>query len=136
MPFPPPPSSPRSPATKYTPWFKTVLKAARVAIFTLGLLDGEARASRLSFADVVRRIAEQPETAPSFISKKVTGGLKQGGGGRSVISKKVGGDWRAGLLGRAASPPLLATVGKRVNLHPCFPTPPFTLPLPPPARAG
>ena len=90
MPLPPAPPPRHSPATKYTPWFKTVLKAARVAIFTLGLLDGEARASRLSFADVVRRIAEQPETAPSFISKKVNGGLKQGGGSPSSPRKWVG----------------------------------------------
>ena len=56
------------------PWFKTVLRAARVALFTLGLLDAEARASRLSFADVVRRIADQPDTAPAFLSKKVRDG--------------------------------------------------------------
>ena len=73
-----------------------MLKAARVAIFTLGLLDGEARASRLSFADVVRRIAEQPETAPSFISKKVSGGLKQGGGALLHLQES---GW--GLEGRA-----------------------------------
>ncbi|GAX75038.1 hypothetical protein CEUSTIGMA_g2482.t1 [Chlamydomonas eustigma] len=59
------------PTTKYSPWFRTVLKAARVAVFTLGLLSAEARASRLSFADVVRRIAEQPEGSPSYIGKKV-----------------------------------------------------------------
>ena len=60
------------------PWFKTVLRAARVALFTLGLLDAEARASRLSFADVVRRIADQPDTAPAFLSKKVQDGWCSG----------------------------------------------------------
>jgi DNA (cytosine-5)-methyltransferase 1 len=60
------------PTQKYTPWFRTVLKAARVAVFTLGLLSAESRASRLSFADVVKRIAEQPEGSPAYVGKKVS----------------------------------------------------------------
>lgn len=39
------------------PWFRTVLKAARLAVRILGMLSDEARASRLSFADVVKRLA-------------------------------------------------------------------------------
>lgn len=59
------------PAPKYLPWFRTVLKAAKVAVHILGLLSAEARASRLSFADVVKRLAELAEGDSAFISKKV-----------------------------------------------------------------
>ena len=48
-----------------------MLKAAKVAVHILGLLSAEARASRLSFADVVKRLAELAEGDSAFISKKV-----------------------------------------------------------------
>ena len=46
------------------------LKAARLAVQVIGLLSDSARASRLSFADVVKRLAEAAEGAPTFVSKK------------------------------------------------------------------
>lgn len=58
------------PAAKYAAWYNVVLKSARVAVKTLTLLSEEARASRLSFADVVKRLAATEEADPTFISKK------------------------------------------------------------------
>ncbi len=37
----------------------------------LGMLSAEARASRLSFNDVIKRLGEQDDSQPTFISKKV-----------------------------------------------------------------
>lgn len=62
---------PRRPAEQYAPWYSTVLKAAQVAVTILGMLEEESRASRLSFADIARRLTELPDTAPAFVSKKV-----------------------------------------------------------------
>ena len=45
------------PAPRYAAWFAPVLKAARLAAQVLTWLSGESRASKLSFADVVKRIA-------------------------------------------------------------------------------
>ena len=59
------------PADQYAPWYATVLKAAQVAVAILGMLEEESRASRLSFSDITRRLAELPENAPAFASKKV-----------------------------------------------------------------
>ncbi|KAF5833083.1 hypothetical protein DUNSADRAFT_10702, partial [Dunaliella salina] len=57
----------------YAPWYATVLKAAQVAVAILGMLEEESRASRLSFSDIARRLAELPESAPAFVSKKAEG---------------------------------------------------------------
>ena len=47
----------------------------------IGMLAEEARASRLSFNDVAKRLAEQTADADgTFISKKVAGGWEGGGG--------------------------------------------------------
>jgi hypothetical protein len=59
------------PAAKYAPWFGVPLKCARLAVKVLQLLSLEARASKLSFNDVVKKLAAQEETAPTFVSKKV-----------------------------------------------------------------
>jgi len=59
------------PAEQYAPWYATVLKAAQVAVSILGMLEEETRASKLSFADIARRLAELPEAAPAFVAKKV-----------------------------------------------------------------
>eukprot|EP00884_Botryococcus_braunii_P022842 jgi/Botrbrau1/9241/Bobra.180_1s0003.1 len=58
------------PAAKYEPWFKVVLKTARIAVKVLSMLAEEARASRLSFADIIKRLAETPEDDPTFVSKR------------------------------------------------------------------
>ena len=46
------------------------LKAARLAVKVITMLNDAERASRLSFADVIKRLAEEPEGSPLFISKK------------------------------------------------------------------
>jgi len=58
------------PQEAYAPWYKTVLRAARLAVRILTTLADEARASRLSFNDLVKRLAELPEDDPAFVSKK------------------------------------------------------------------
>lgn len=47
------------------------LKAARLAVKVISMLSEAERASRLSFADVVKALAAEPEGSPLFISKKV-----------------------------------------------------------------
>lgn len=59
------------PAEKYAPWFAVPLKTARLAVKVLQLLKLEARASKLSFNDVIKRLAAQEPTELTFISKKV-----------------------------------------------------------------
>ena len=59
------------PADEYAPWFETVLKAARLAVKVLQTLCGEARASKLSFSDIVKKLTGCAESDPTFISKKV-----------------------------------------------------------------
>ncbi len=40
-------------------------------MFNVLFLSTQTRASRLSFNDVIKRLAQQPEDSPTFISKKV-----------------------------------------------------------------
>ncbi|KAJ4900746.1 DNA (cytosine-5)-methyltransferase 1 [Raphanus sativus] len=46
------------PSTEYSPWHEPVLKTARVAISIISMLVKQARMSRLSFRDVIRRVSE------------------------------------------------------------------------------
>lgn len=81
------PSHPRRPNPKYTPWFNVPLKAARVSVAVINMLANESRASRLSFADVVKRLAEEPQDSGKFISKKVRrSGRVEGLGGSTSES--------------------------------------------------
>lgn len=59
------------PAAKYAPWFSVPLTSARLAVKVIGMLSEEARASRLSFNDVIKKLSEQPSSSSTFISKKV-----------------------------------------------------------------
>ncbi|DBB09374.1 TPA: hypothetical protein ACH3X3_007949 [Trebouxia sp. C0006] len=59
------------PATEYGPWFATVLKTCRVAVKVIHMLVEEARASRLSFSDILKRLTALPPTEPIFISKQL-----------------------------------------------------------------
>lgn len=59
------------PAAKYAPWFETVLKCARLSVRVLRALSEESRASRLSFADIVRKLADTDAADATYISKKV-----------------------------------------------------------------
>lgn len=65
------PAAPDRPNPSYAPWFNVPLKSARVAVSVINMLQQQSRASRLSFADVVKKLAEEPEDSGIFISKKV-----------------------------------------------------------------
>ncbi|KAJ0090430.1 hypothetical protein Patl1_13960 [Pistacia atlantica] len=56
------------PSKQYAPWYKPVLKTARLAVAIITLLKDQARASRLSFADVIKRVSEFNQNHPAYIS--------------------------------------------------------------------
>lgn len=58
-----------APAPRYAAWFAPVLKTARLAARVLAWLSSESRASRLSFADVVKRLAAEPEGSATAVSR-------------------------------------------------------------------
>lgn len=60
------------PSHQYFKWYAPVLKTARLAIHIITMLKEEIRVSRLSFGDVVKRLAEINRGQPTFISSKVS----------------------------------------------------------------
>ncbi|KAK1393137.1 DNA (cytosine-5)-methyltransferase [Heracleum sosnowskyi] len=56
------------PSKQYAPWYEPVLKTARVAISIITLLMEQARVSRLSFMDVIKRVSEFDKGHPAYIS--------------------------------------------------------------------
>ncbi|KAK3183178.1 hypothetical protein Dsin_030464 [Dipteronia sinensis] len=56
------------PSKQYAPWYGTVVKTARLAIAIITLLKDQARASRLSFTDVIKRVSEFNLNDPAYIS--------------------------------------------------------------------
>ncbi|XP_077231680.1 DNA (cytosine-5)-methyltransferase 1B-like isoform X2 [Tasmannia lanceolata] len=56
------------PSKQYAPWYKTVLKTARLAIGIITLLKEQSRVSRLSFADVIKKVSEFDKDHPAYIS--------------------------------------------------------------------
>ncbi|KAE8774326.1 DNA (cytosine-5)-methyltransferase 1A [Hordeum vulgare] len=58
----------RQPTKQYAPWCATVLKTARLAVSVITLLKEQSRASKLAFADVVKRVAEFEKGDHAFIS--------------------------------------------------------------------
>ncbi|XP_042490225.1 DNA (cytosine-5)-methyltransferase 1A-like [Macadamia integrifolia] len=56
------------PSKQYAPWYDTVLKTARLAIAIITLLKEQSRVSRLSFADVIKKVSEFKKDHPAFIS--------------------------------------------------------------------
>ncbi|KAJ4715071.1 DNA (cytosine-5)-methyltransferase [Melia azedarach] len=56
------------PSKQYAPWYEPVLRTARVAISIITMLKGQSRVSRLSFADVIKRLSEFKNDNHSFIS--------------------------------------------------------------------
>ncbi|KAG7537210.1 C-5 cytosine methyltransferase [Arabidopsis suecica] len=56
------------PSKLYAPWYKPVLKTARVGISILALLSGESRIARLSFADVTKRLSGLQKDDKAYIS--------------------------------------------------------------------
>ncbi|CAI5949593.1 unnamed protein product [Closterium sp. NIES-64] len=47
------------PCSAYVPWYRPVLRTARLAIRVIEMLSGESRAARLSFLDVVTKLAQE-----------------------------------------------------------------------------
>jgi DNA (cytosine-5)-methyltransferase 1 len=60
------------PNPEYAPWYGVPLKSARVAVAVINMLQQESRVSRLSFADITKRLAEVPPGSHTFISKRVS----------------------------------------------------------------
>ncbi|KAJ9558016.1 hypothetical protein OSB04_012630 [Centaurea solstitialis] len=56
------------PSKQYAPWYQTVLKTARLAIGIITLLKEQTRASKLSFAEVIKRMSEFDKNHPAYIS--------------------------------------------------------------------
>ncbi|KAJ9177054.1 hypothetical protein P3X46_012307 [Hevea brasiliensis] len=56
------------PSNKYSPWYKPVLKTAKLARSIITLLKEQSRVSRLSFADVIRKISEFKKDDHGYIS--------------------------------------------------------------------
>lgn len=60
------------PSERYSPWYKPVLKIARLAIKVIVMLKEQGRASKLSFSDVIRKLADQDKGESTFISSNLT----------------------------------------------------------------
>ncbi|KAK3229411.1 hypothetical protein Dsin_001292 [Dipteronia sinensis] len=56
------------PSNQYAPWYKPVLKTVRLAVAIITLLMDQARASRLSFTEVIKRVSEFSQNDPAYIS--------------------------------------------------------------------
>ncbi|KAI5671833.1 hypothetical protein M9H77_12197 [Catharanthus roseus] len=56
------------PSKQYAPWYEPVLKTARLAISIITLLKEQARVSRLSFSDVIKRVSQFDRNNPAYIS--------------------------------------------------------------------
>nr|CAD1841711.1 unnamed protein product [Ananas comosus var. bracteatus] len=59
------------PTKQYAPWYEPVLKTARLAISIITLLKEQSRVSRLSFADVVKKVSEFDKGHPAYISSNL-----------------------------------------------------------------
>nr|XP_010936296.1 DNA (cytosine-5)-methyltransferase 1B [Elaeis guineensis]XP_019701343.1 DNA (cytosine-5)-methyltransferase 1B [Elaeis guineensis]XP_019701346.1 DNA (cytosine-5)-methyltransferase 1B [Elaeis guineensis]XP_019701349.1 DNA (cytosine-5)-methyltransferase 1B [Elaeis guineensis]XP_029123947.1 DNA (cytosine-5)-methyltransferase 1B [Elaeis guineensis] len=60
------------PTKQYAPWFEPVLKTANVAISIIKLLKEQSRVSRLSFADVIKKVSDFEKGHPAHISSNLT----------------------------------------------------------------
>ncbi|KAF8412006.1 hypothetical protein HHK36_004565 [Tetracentron sinense] len=56
------------PSKQYAPWYEPVLKTARLAISIITLLKEQSRVSRLSFADIIKKVSEFEKNHPAYIS--------------------------------------------------------------------
>ncbi|GLI71179.1 hypothetical protein VaNZ11_016282 [Volvox africanus] len=59
------------PQKRYAPWYRVVHRIANIAVQILKWLDEQDRASRLSFPDLVSRLASLPPGHPAFLSSKI-----------------------------------------------------------------
>ncbi|KAF6142199.1 hypothetical protein GIB67_037117 [Kingdonia uniflora] len=56
------------PSKQYAQWYEPILKTARLAISIITLLKEQTRVSRLSFADVIKKLSELQKDHPAYIS--------------------------------------------------------------------
>ncbi|XP_021731440.1 DNA (cytosine-5)-methyltransferase 1A-like [Chenopodium quinoa] len=56
------------PSPLYAPWYETVMKTARLTVSIITLLKEQSRVARLSFAEIIKRVAEFGKDHPAFIS--------------------------------------------------------------------
>ncbi|CAL1381124.1 unnamed protein product [Linum trigynum] len=59
------------PSTQYAPWFKTVLKTAKLGISIISLLKEQSRVSKLSYAEALKKVSEFKKDHVSYISSEV-----------------------------------------------------------------
>ncbi|KAG6551170.1 hypothetical protein Mapa_007405 [Marchantia paleacea] len=59
-----------TPSRQYADWYKPVQKIAKIAVKIITMLKEENRVSRLSFNDVIKKLAEQARTEPTWIASK------------------------------------------------------------------
>nr|XP_009408799.2 PREDICTED: DNA (cytosine-5)-methyltransferase 1B-like [Musa acuminata subsp. malaccensis] len=59
------------PSKKYALWYEPVLKTARLAISIITLLKEQSRASKLSFIDVIKKVAEFDKSHPAYVSSNM-----------------------------------------------------------------
>uniref|UniRef100_A0A803KRA3 RFTS domain-containing protein n=1 Tax=Chenopodium quinoa TaxID=63459 RepID=A0A803KRA3_CHEQI len=56
------------PSKQYAPWYETVINTARLTVGIITLLKEQSRVARLSFAEIIKRVAEFGKDHPAFIS--------------------------------------------------------------------
>ncbi|XAR69644.1 DNA (cytosine-5-)-methyltransferase [Bertholletia excelsa] len=56
------------PSKQYAPWYAPVLKTARIALSIITLLKEQSRVSKLSFADIIKKMSEFEKDHPAYIS--------------------------------------------------------------------
>ncbi|KAM0873114.1 hypothetical protein ACQ4PT_038301 [Festuca glaucescens] len=61
----------RQPIKQYAPWCEPVLKTARLAVSIITLLKEQSRASKLSFVDVIKKVAEFDKGDPAYVSSNI-----------------------------------------------------------------
>ncbi|CAN6280974.1 unnamed protein product [Urochloa humidicola] len=62
----------RQPTKQYAPWCEPVLKTARLAVSIITLLKEQTRASKLSFPEVIKKVAAFNSGHPAFISSNTS----------------------------------------------------------------
>ena len=56
------------PSKQYAPWYETVLKTARLGLGIITLLKEQTRVARLSFTEIIKRLAEFGKDHHAYIS--------------------------------------------------------------------
>ncbi|CAN1342687.1 DNA (cytosine-5)-methyltransferase 1 [Linum perenne] len=56
------------PSAQYAPWFKIVLKTAKLGISIISLLKEQSRVSKLSFAETIKKVSEFKKENDGYIS--------------------------------------------------------------------